>query len=101
MVKVGVRSQESGVRRNENYIEGSRKNSPLIFLPLYAQNPNFLSFLDRKAFTFFDPKRRKPLSVNALRVNQQALDNFYTALRIKVFDIDTSSKSCFSQLLPS
>ncbi|NEO76181.1 MAG: hypothetical protein F6J99_07975 [Moorea sp. SIO4G3] len=45
----------------------------MIFLPLSAQNPNFLSFLDRKAGTFFDQKMLKPLSVNALRVNQQAL----------------------------
>ncbi len=61
------------VWRNGNYIGGRRKNYPLIFLPLSAQNPNFLSFLDRKAGTFFDQKMLKPLSVNALRVNQQAL----------------------------
>ncbi|AOX01431.1 hypothetical protein BJP34_20060 [Moorena producens PAL-8-15-08-1] len=47
----------------------------MIFLPLSAQNPNFLSFLDRFACTCFDPKRLKPLSVNAFRVNHQALGN--------------------------
>ncbi|MGK7921057.1 MAG: hypothetical protein AB4080_13725 [Trichodesmium sp.] len=32
-VRVGVRSQESGVRRTGNYRGGRKKNSPLIFLP--------------------------------------------------------------------
>ncbi|NEO82262.1 hypothetical protein [Moorena sp. SIO4G3] len=38
-----------------------------------AQKAKLLSFFDRKACTFLEPKRLKPLSVNALRVNQQAL----------------------------
>ncbi|OLT60921.1 hypothetical protein BJP37_19800 [Moorena bouillonii PNG] len=42
---------------------------------LSAQKAKLLSFFDRKAGTFFDPTRLKPLSVNALRVNQQALIN--------------------------
>ncbi|NEO80013.1 hypothetical protein [Moorena sp. SIO4G3] len=46
-----------------------------------AQKAKLLSFFDRKAGTFRDQKRLKPLSVNALIVNQQALD---IALRIKV-----------------
>ncbi|WP_293116731.1 hypothetical protein [Moorena sp. SIO3E8] len=58
---------------NGNYIGGSRKTCPFIFRLLSAQKPKLLSFFDRFAGTFFDPKRRKPLYVNALRVNQQAL----------------------------
>ncbi|GFZ96157.1 hypothetical protein [Okeania sp. KiyG1] len=42
----------------------------MIFLPLSALNTNFL---EQKASTFFDPKRLKHLSVNALRFNQQTL----------------------------
>ncbi|NET75586.1 MULTISPECIES: hypothetical protein [Okeania] len=75
MVKVGVRSQESGVRINGNYRGGRKKSCPLIFLPLSALNTNFLNFLDQKASTFFDPKRLKPSSVNSLRFNQQSLLN--------------------------
>ncbi|WP_287521649.1 hypothetical protein [Okeania sp. SIO2C2] len=42
LLRVGVRSKSSGVRINWNYRGGSRNNFPLIFLPLSAQNPNFL-----------------------------------------------------------
>ncbi|RQH06197.1 hypothetical protein D4Z78_30205 [Okeania hirsuta] len=44
---------EDRVRINGNYRGCSWKNCPLIFLSLSAQNASFLSFLDRKAGTFF------------------------------------------------
>ncbi|NEP89094.1 MAG: hypothetical protein F6K18_20935 [Okeania sp. SIO2C2] len=70
-MRVGVRSQESGeigiIEEVVGYI------CPLIFPPLSAQNPHILNLSDRKAGTFFTPKKLKPLSVNALRVNQPAL----------------------------
>ncbi len=54
---------------------------------LSAQNANFFSLKDRKAGTFFDRKRHLPLSVNALRVNQQALvKNRQQRWKIKGFD---------------
>ncbi|NEP91016.1 MAG: hypothetical protein F6K18_31720 [Okeania sp. SIO2C2] len=74
-MRAGVRSQEERVRRNGNYRGCSWKNCPLIFLSLSAQNANFLSFLGRKAGTFFNLRKLKLLYVNALIVNQQALIN--------------------------
>ncbi|WP_287309005.1 MULTISPECIES: hypothetical protein [unclassified Okeania] len=41
-MRVGVRRQETGDRRNGNYRGVSRKNSPLIFLRNYA--PKILIF---------------------------------------------------------
>ncbi|RQH05100.1 hypothetical protein D5R40_31680 [Okeania hirsuta] len=59
---------------------GWRRNCPLIFPPLSAQNANFLSLSNRQACTFFAPKSLNPLSVNTLRVNQQALSSHLTLI---------------------
>ncbi len=45
----------------------------VIFPPLSPQKVSILSLSDRKAYTFFAPKKDLPLSVNALRFNQPAL----------------------------
>ncbi len=63
---------------------GRRNYCPLIFLPLRNQNTNFISLSSSKNYTFFAPKKRLPLSVNAFRFNQQALINYnihYSLLR--------------------
>ncbi|MGB3510217.1 MAG: hypothetical protein WBA93_13460, partial [Microcoleaceae cyanobacterium] len=42
----------TGFRRNQNYKGDRSRNYPLVFLPLSAQNANFLSLIKRKAGTF-------------------------------------------------
>ncbi|MGD1704356.1 hypothetical protein [Dapis sp. BLCC M229] len=46
----------------------------MVFLPLSAENANFLSLINRKAGTFLDKKRLKSLYVNAFMIIQQALN---------------------------
>ncbi len=61
-VRVGVRSQESGVRRNGKFRGGRRKNHPLIFQQ--ERQPKILtcmSSLERKPCTFSRPKKAKTL----------------------------------------
>ncbi|MDJ0517897.1 MAG: hypothetical protein F6K22_25565 [Okeania sp. SIO2F4] len=44
----------------------------MVFLPLSAFYANFLSLIKRKAGSFLDEKRLKPLYINAFMIIQQA-----------------------------